>query len=222
MEPPFTQSLWKAAAPIYAAILEHPFLQGLTDGSLPENAFRHYAVQDALYLRDFGRGLALIGARSDADRDFLLFTQHGIGAVGEMEKLHQKFFGEWGYTLEQLYATPKAPNCLLYTSTLLRVAHERPHFEAVAAFLPCYWIYWEVGKHLAEKGSSHPLYQQWIDTYAGDEFGGLVSEVLAITDRLAADLTGAQKSAMTDRFLEAARCEWLFWDMGWTEQQWPV
>jgi hypothetical protein len=32
---------------VYAAILRHPFVTGLTDGSLPREAFRHYIVQDA-------------------------------------------------------------------------------------------------------------------------------------------------------------------------------
>ena len=48
-----TAGLWRAIEPIYAAILAHPFLRGLTDGSLDREAFRFYAVQDALYLRDF-------------------------------------------------------------------------------------------------------------------------------------------------------------------------
>lgn len=34
-----------------SAILAHPFLAGLADGSLEEQAFKHYVVQDSLYLR---------------------------------------------------------------------------------------------------------------------------------------------------------------------------
>ena len=51
----FSAELWQAITPIYAAILDHPFVRGLTDGSLSREAFRFYAVQDALYLRDFAR-----------------------------------------------------------------------------------------------------------------------------------------------------------------------
>ena len=63
----FTDFLWNSIGEIYGKILEHPFIQGLTDGSLSEESFRFYAVQDALYLRDFARGLAVLGAKAPED-----------------------------------------------------------------------------------------------------------------------------------------------------------
>ena len=60
----FTDQLWAGIAPIYQAILEHPFVTGLTDGMLPEGRFRFYAVQDAHYLRAFARALAAAAARA--------------------------------------------------------------------------------------------------------------------------------------------------------------
>ena len=56
--------------------------------------------------------------------------------------------------------------------------------EALGAVLPCYWIYWEVGKALVERGSPDPLYPRWIDTYGGEEFAAVVRAVLELTDRL--------------------------------------
>ena len=60
----FTAELWASITPIYAAILRHPFLRGLTDGSLSEDAFRFYVIQDAHYLRDFARALSIAAARA--------------------------------------------------------------------------------------------------------------------------------------------------------------
>src|SRR5207249_4507718 len=51
----FTDELWRGIEPIYAAILRHPFLRGLTDGSLPRESFQFYAVQEALHLRGLAR-----------------------------------------------------------------------------------------------------------------------------------------------------------------------
>ena len=51
-------TLWADVGSIYAAILAHPFVTGLTDGSLPGAAFRHYIVQDAHYLRGYAKALA--------------------------------------------------------------------------------------------------------------------------------------------------------------------
>jgi thiaminase/transcriptional activator TenA len=92
----------------------------------------------------------------------------------------------------------------------------------VAALLPCYWIYWEVGKALARQGSPDPLYQRWIDTYGAEEFGALVQAVLALTDQLAASLPDAARQAMQAHFVTTSRYEWLFWEMGYRRETWPV
>src|SRR5919108_332558 len=184
-----TSELWAAMAPIYEAILRHPFLAGLTDGSLPRESFRFYAVQDALYLREFARALSLAAARAPEDDWIVMFDEHAAGALRVERTLHEGFFKEFGLSPADVAATPLAPTNLAYTSYLLAVAYGGPFHEAVAALLPCYWIYWEVGKELERAGSPDPLYSRWIGTYASDEFGGIVRAVLEVTDTLARALS---------------------------------
>ncbi|GBC99572.1 Aminopyrimidine aminohydrolase [bacterium HR17] len=219
---PFTQQLWQSIGAIFARILDHPFLAGLTDGTLDEDAFRFYVVQDALYLRDFARGLAVLGAKAPDDEGLVMFCDHAKTAIVVERALHESFFRAWGMSAEQVWATPMAPTNLLYTSYLLRVAYERPFYESLGAFLPCYWIYWEVGKALEQRGSPHPLYRRWIETYASAEFEGVVRQVLAVTDRIAATLTDDQRAAMRQHFVTTSRFEWLFWDMAYHREQWRI
>lgn len=219
----FTNRLWNAIADeIYPAILAHPFIRGLTDGSLEESAFRHYVVQDAVYLREFGRGLALLASRSREDEAVMMFCDHAKNAVVVEQELHRSFLAGWGLSWDQMKRVEPAPNCLLYTSYLGHVAWSRPYYEGLGAFLPCYWIYGEVGKALAADGSPHELYQRWIDTYAGEEFGKVVAETLAVVERAGSVLTPEQQAAVEAHFVRTSRMEWLFWDMGYREQQWPV
>ena len=149
----FTESLWLSIRDIYGRILRHPFIQGLTDGSLDEEAFRFYVIQDALYLKDYARGLALLGAKAPEDRWLMMFADHARDAIVVERALHEGFFKDWQMTDEDVYSTPMAPDNLLYTSYLLRTAYERPFPEALGGFLPCYWIYGEVGKELEKHGS---------------------------------------------------------------------
>src|SRR5262249_7879290 len=160
----FSAELWQSITPIYAAILDHPFVRGLTDGSLPREAFRFYAVQDALYLRDFARALSIAAARAPQDDWIIMFNEHAAGALKVERALHESFFAEWGLTPEAVAATPLAPTNQAYTSYLLAAAYGAPFHEAVAALLPCYWIYWEVGKALERTGSADALYTRWIGT----------------------------------------------------------
>ncbi len=218
----FSEQLWRSIEDVFAQILAHPFLKGLTDGTLDEDAFRFYVVQDALYLRDFARGLAILGAKAPEDEWLMMFCEHAKTAIVVERALHESFFREWGLTDEQVYTTPMAPTNLLYTSYLLRVAYERPFHEGVGAFLPCYWIYLEVGKALEQKGSPHPLYQRWIDTYASAVYEGVVRQVIAVTDRIAETLTDAQREAMRHHFVLTSKMEWLFWDMGYRKEAWRI
>jgi len=79
------------------------------------------------------------------------------------------------------------------------------YVEGVAAVLPCYWIYWEVGKVLVRRGSSDPRYQQWIATYGGNEFGAIVQEVLDVADRLGARLEPAERTRAGQHFHVTSR-----------------
>ena len=101
-----TGALWRAIEPIYAAILAHPFLRGLTDGSLPGETFRFYAVQDALYLRDFARALSLAAAHAPREEWIIMLNEHAAGALTVERTLHESFFKDWGLTPEAVAATP--------------------------------------------------------------------------------------------------------------------
>jgi thiaminase/transcriptional activator TenA len=218
----FTDELWRAIETIYAAILRHPFLTGLTDGSLPRERFRFYAVQDALYLREFARGLSIAAARAPRDEWIIMFNEHAAEALRVERALHEGFFKEFGLAAEDVAATPLAPTNLAYTSYLLAVSYGRPFHEAVAALLPCYWIYWEVGKTLEGAGSTDPLYARWIGTYASDAFGDVVRAVLAATNAMALSVGPAERDAMRQHFLTTSRYEWMFWDMGHRQERWPI
>ncbi len=218
----FTADLWTSIRPIYDAILRHPFLTGLTDGSLSRESFQFYAVQDALYLREFARSLSIAAARAPRDEWIIMFNEHAAGALKVERALHESFFREFGLSEADVASTPLAPTNVAYTSYLLSVAHAGPFHEAVAALLPCYWIYWEVGKSLERTGSRDPLYTRWIGTYASDEFGNVVEAVLDCTNRIAPALARAETDAMKRHFLTTSRYEWMFWDMGYRRESWPV
>jgi thiaminase/transcriptional activator TenA len=218
----FSSALWREIAPIYDAVLSHPFVAGLADGTLPRASFTFYVVQDALYLTEFARALNLAAAKSQAEEWVLTFSEHAAGTLKVERSLHESFFKDFGLSEAEVRATPQAPTTLAYTSYLLSVAYSRPAHEVVAVLAPCYWVYWKVGKALLARGSPEPLYQRWIDTYADPEFGGLVEEVVGQLDELASSVTEPQRDAMRRHFVTSTRYEWMFWEMGHRTEQWPV
>jgi thiaminase/transcriptional activator TenA len=217
-----TPRLWRAIEPVYAAILAHPFVTGLTDGTLPRDAFRFYVVQDAHYLREYAKALAVLAGRGPSEHEIITLARHAAGAIEVERSLHDSFFRDFDLSEAEVAATPLAPTTVAYTSYLLATAHGGSFAEGMGAVLPCYWIYREVGQELLRRGSPDPLYQRWIDTYGGEEFAAVVQEAIAITDAAGTDLGPAEQARVERHFVTTSRYEWLFWDAGWRQETWPV
>ncbi len=173
-------------------------------------------------MRDYARALGLVGVHSGGEDALVMFAEHSVGAISVERSLHEGFLKDFGLPEDIVGRTPAAPTTLAYTSYLLRVASLGDYHEALAAVLPCYWIYAEVGKTLLEEGSPDPRYQRWIETYGGEDFGALVEAVLDLTDRVCEDLDADRKDAAKRAFVTTSRYEWMFWNMGWTLERWPV
>jgi thiaminase/transcriptional activator TenA len=209
-------------ARVYDAILAHPFLTGLTDGSLPQDAFAFYVVQDAIYLRGYARALAAVASRAPVPSQAEMFARHAADAIAVEKTLHGSLLADLGVDPAHAEQAEPAPTNLAYTSYLLAAAGNGSYAEGVGAVLPCYWIYWEVGKELLRRGSPYPRYQRWIDMYGGEEFGGVVQAVIDVTDEMGPGLGGAERARVHRHFRTTSRYEWMFWDMGYRQETWPV
>ena len=218
----FRDVTWTAMQDVYARILAHPFIAGLTDGSLPRDAFAYYVIQDAHYLLDYARALALVGAKAPDEPALAMFAAHARGALEVERSLHAGLFRELGIAEDEVRASPVGPTTLAYTSYLLRSCHQGSFAEGLAAVLPCYWIYAEVGAALLERGSPDPLYARWIATYGGEEFGRIVADVLALVDRVGEAAGPSERAAMREHVVTTSRYEWMFWDAGWRKESWPI
>ena len=216
----FTALLWDDAQGVYDAILAHPFLAGLTTGELAEDRFGHYVVQDAHYLRDYARALAVLSGQAPDPSAARLLASHAANALDVERTLHAELFaGLDGVTVTQ---GPPGPTTVAYTSYLLATVRGGAFPEGLAAVLPCYWIYWRVGVALAGVGSPHPAYARWIASYGGDDFAVLARPVIALTEQTAAQAGAATRARMRSHHLTAARFEWMFWDAAYRREAWPV
>jgi thiaminase/transcriptional activator TenA len=218
----WSDQLWSAMAVPYEAVLEHPFLTGLADGTLPAAAFTRYLAQDAHYLRDYARALALLGARAERLADTAMLARHAFTAAEVELDLHSELLGAVGVDRAALESVDVSPTTYAYTRHLLSTVQQGSFAEGLAAVLPCYWIYARVGQVLVARGSSEPRYQRWIQTYAGTEFGAVVEGVLTLVDRLGTELTPDQQEHAELAALTSARYEWMFFDAALRGERWPV
>ncbi len=217
-----TAELWNGITGIYEAILDHPFVTGLTDGTLPGDAFAFYVVQDALYLRDYARTLAVVAAKAPGTAGTELFARHAAEIITVERALHDSLLADLGLDPAEADTAEPAPTTLAYTSYLLATALAGSYAEGVCVVLPCYWIYYEVGRELLRRGSPNPQYQKWIDTYADDQYGDVVRSVLDVADGLGPLLGPAERALVERHFRITSQYEWMFWDAGYRQERWPV
>lgn len=217
----FSKDAWDRIAPIYQEILAMAFNRELADGSLSRERFIHYMLQDAHYLVNFGKALAVTGARAPDPDAMIQFTHSAESCVVVERSLHEGFFKTFGIDAAEAAAAKPSPTCSHYISYLLATAHNAPYEVSVAALLPCFWIYGEVGKHLLKIAAPDNPYQAWIDTYADEAFEEGVRKVIAIADSSAAATTPAIREQMFEAFERATFLEWMFWDSAYRLETWP-
>lgn len=218
----WSTQLWTAIGPTFDAIIAHPFVTGLTDGSLAAAAFAQYVAQDVHYLRAYSRALAVVGAKAPTLADTAMFGRHAAEVLDVELALHGELLPALGLSADAVDAAPVTPTTQAYTSYLLATAYGGTFADGLAAVLPCYWIYAEVGAELSQRGSTDARYQRWIDSYGGDEFAATVTEVLSLTDRMGPTLTTAQEADAREHFVTTSRYEWMFFDAAHRREAWPV
>lgn len=215
----WSESVWQAAQPSLQAIMRHPFLHALLDGSLEQDTFLFYLRQDALYLAEFGKALSGIAAKLHTPEDASAFLEFAGDTISVEKILHESYLAP--------HHSPRpcqpSPTCLLYTSYVQRQLAIEPVETAVASILPCFTVYKFVGDFMLQTGvgDGNP-YRAWIDTYGGGKYGAAVEKAVAIANRLAEKTGTATRAAMADVFLTCTKMEWMFWDSAWRRETWPL
>ncbi|MCY4365220.1 MAG: thiaminase II [Chloroflexi bacterium] len=220
----FADDIELRALPIRQAILEHPFVMGVGNGDLEVDKFKHYVLQDYVYLIDYSRVLAMAAARAPELDTMGWFARLLDETLNVEMDLHRSYCAEFGITTVELETTVPSPTTVSYTSYLLSVAHQGSFPELVASLVPCQWGYWEIGDHLARQGEPQdaPLYSQWIQMYTSPEFTELAETIRNLVNRLAERAGPDDVAAMGNAYLTSLRFEYMFWEMAYNLEKWPV
>ena len=209
----------------WTAYVEHAFVRRLAEGSLPEACYRHYLIQDYLFLVHFARAYALAvykaGELEDMRRaastlDALLNTEMG---------LHVRSCAAWGLSEADMAAVPEADANLAYTRFVLDTGMAGDFLDLLVALAPCVLGYGEIGARLLNDPTTvldgNP-YREWIETYGGADYQEAAAAAGAQLERVARNRLGAEPAqaprwdSLSRTFRTATRLEVGFWAMGLT------
>src|SRR5262245_52704711 len=92
----FCEEAWQRTAALRAAIHALPFNTELAAGTLAPERFRFYIMQDALYLAQYSRVLALAAAKAPDTATLQIFGNSALGAVAVEQRLHEHYLRQFG------------------------------------------------------------------------------------------------------------------------------
>lgn len=208
----WSSRVWEKSMKIYNAILEHRFIKDLSCGTLDDGIFGRYIAQDEIYLRNYYHQMFMLAELMDDKENkelFLAFAQEGM----EGEKaMHDMLIGKYGIN------TSVDPSQVTtdYNEHICNGIATGNRCIALAAVLPCMWIYNRVGLHILKEATlkDNP-YKEWILEYGNEQFTANVNRVLEMTDKWAATADKETLDRMDYFYLKAALYEYAFWDYGY-------
>ncbi|MFV0560762.1 MAG: thiaminase II [Enterococcus sp.] len=217
----FTEKIRKLAAPYWEASFQHPFLKEVASGRLDAQIFRYYLIQDRYYLEHFGKLYTFIGEATTDSKIKELMKQHARDLNQGEVNIRAQFFQLLEIGEEEIATTAIAPTTYHYVSHMYRQLLEGSPEVAMAGMLPCAWLYQEIGERLIMRGSPEPLYQKFIETYAGEESAQKITEERHMLDELYVKATQKEQKQMEEAFIISSQMEYLFWEMAYTFEKWP-
>jgi len=223
MSKTFSEQLRHDASHILEATYGHPFVQGIAKGELRAEQLIHYVKQDYEYLNAMIRSRALAIAKCDTREDMEMFHR-SIEYVLYSEGLaHENLCQVAGVPYTDLQGFRPSPSAHQYISHMIAAAATGTVGDIIAATLPCPWVYLEIGQRLVREvkpDASHPFYD-WITIY-GHDTGEAMNRYFERLDQLAAEATPAAAERMRELFFTSCRMEYMFFDMAYRVEEWPV
>ena len=202
---------------IWEQIDGHPFLAELKDGTLSDRKLKFYFTQNVMYIEAAIQFLGIAAAKAPDDDSRNYCVELIDVAVREIDKQR-----EFAHDLPGgQVPTDMAAATTGYTRHLLTEAHQGGTLDLLGSFLPCPWTYEFIGKRLAPE-IQHPVHAAWMEFYGSEEHTRLVDWQLAIVDRLGEDAGPRHRGRIASSFRTSLRFEWMFWDMAYREEYWPV
>lgn len=204
----------QASSTVWKAGYEQPFIQELVEGTLSQERFTWYMIQDRLYLDDYANVHALAFARCQ-DSSIRAHLAQALGGIAhELETVHDTYSKLYGISEQDVANAQQSAAARAYTTSMLEHAYRGSTLDTLVALLPCAWVYADYGARIAQTLgdtlTGHP-YEQWIRMYAAQEFWDESQWLRDDIERLAQDADAETIKRLEQQFVQGVDLERVFW-----------
>lgn len=212
----FLEECIRDSMPIWETCLETEFLKGIADGSLPEDCFKGYIVDDSLYLREYSKVFAW-GMINSHDMEEIRNYYSLLSFVNESEDATRRYYlKRYHITDREIQPLPLRPENRAYVDTMLTAAREgQGAAECMMACLPCMLSYgWIFGDLIRRSpGVENTPYWPFVSDYAGNRYDTICRAWAAFTEEACRDLSPERRRKCREIFRSCSEHEYHFWEM---------
>jgi len=207
-----------AVAPVWRKYTHHDFATQMARGTLSEDLFKNYLIQDYLYLTHFARTHALAAYKSKtmdaitASATIILHIEH------EME-LHLSYCREFGISKADIESPSRKESlaCVAYSRYVLDVGQSEDWLALQMALAPCLLGYGETAQRLYREKESVTTeqgnrYWRWVENYVADDYQEAVRVGSALIEKNILKQSPNRIEELVRIFVRATEMEVRFWD----------
>ena len=205
---PFGDEVWDRVADLRARCDDLPFVRALADGTLPLVAFEEYVHQDAIYLGAYSRVLARASQLAPDSHAQAFFARGSSSCLDIERRLHEDRLAR----ADRTWDGGASAATTAYVDHLAAVGAHGSYAEVVAAVLPCYWLYADIGARLLARAGDlerHP-YGDWVATYGDPGFVAMSDQARALADQAACGVSDVVRERMVAAFVRSCEHEVAF------------
>ncbi|KAH7139027.1 Phosphomethylpyrimidine kinase-domain-containing protein [Dendryphion nanum] len=191
----------------WKAYTQHDFVQRLANGSLPVEEFKHYLIQDYLFLIHFSRANALASYKSKSMADIGRSAQQVLHLQEEI-KLHIEFCKDYDLSVEDIEAQEEEQACTAYTRYVLDIGQSEDWLALQVALLPCLLGYGMIARRLFDDPKTERegnRYWKWIDTYVADDYVSAMKTGSDLVEKHATKISLSRVDELVRIFIHATK-----------------
>lgn len=219
-EPSFCDVLRAGSEDIWQATLQHPFLVEVEQDTLPDEKLLFYFIQNVHYI-DAAIAFNAEAAAKAPDAQSREFALRLLDFGRNEVPRQREYVRRLRQTVTASFDPGLAPTTRAYTNHLRALASYGTSLDLFVGLLPCEWTYSEFGSRLAPV-VRHPVHVDWLATFGGADHNDMNTQYQGIIDHLVADAGPARRAELSQVFKTSIRYEWMFWQMAYTLERWPV
>ena len=111
-------------AGLWEAMVTHPFVTEMGDGTLPVAKFREYFIEDFVFVRDLVKMVALGISKAPGFAEASVLNRFLEGVLDPEGDLFERAFSSMGVSQEQYTSAAASPTTRAFGDFLVRTGHE--------------------------------------------------------------------------------------------------